>query len=312
MYPRRIVSELTEVFPAEIARVEQPPRSSINVIRGERPFAPRQVESWMLAQEARCAPVREYLSFLRGAREHFEGVATKMGYWNAKGSHSLGHDRWSVGWAGGASNLLSIASYLYALESYGIRGSLLECGVFKGSSTACLSWICRELGLMMYSADSFAGLPSGEGHYGTGDFTGSLEEVELNVAKCGYLDRVRFVPGWYADSLRNFAPEVMLLWMDVDLQQSVVDVMENVAGRLGKHAVIFSDGFTPECDLDGGRVRNTGGEPAGFHRFFSTRDVKYKAVPGGAHGLALIVPRCEPDETVLFSAESFEWLVAGL
>ena len=31
-YPRRIVSEFTEVFPAEIARVEQPPRSSINVI----------------------------------------------------------------------------------------------------------------------------------------------------------------------------------------------------------------------------------------------------------------------------------------
>jgi hypothetical protein len=287
-------------------------RSSVNVVRGPRPFSPGRIEDWMLANEGRVAAVGDYLNFLRRARAHFEKVARGMGYWNASASHRLGHDRWSVGWAAGSSNLLSIASYSYVLSSYGMTGCILECGVFKGSSTACLSWACNELGLTLYSADSFEGLPSSEGHYAAGDFSGSLDEVMRNVSEFGCIDRVRFISGRYSESLRHFPHEILLLWIDVDLQQSVVDVMQHVAGRLSKSAVIFSDGFAPQMDLDGEHVRNTGGEPAGFYRVFLDRSVTYKAVPGGARGLALIVPRCEEDETVLFSAESFEYLIERL
>ena len=76
----------------------------------------------MLAQEARCAPVREYLSFCGRART-LRGRRDEDGLLECQREPQLGHDRWSVGWAGGASNLLNFASYSYALESYGIRGA---------------------------------------------------------------------------------------------------------------------------------------------------------------------------------------------
>lgn len=75
-----------------------------------------------------------------------------MGYWNGQSSHGLGHDKWSVGWGG--DGLLPIASYLYALRSYGLSGNLLECGAFKGSSTACLSIACDLLQTRLFCADS--------------------------------------------------------------------------------------------------------------------------------------------------------------
>jgi predicted O-methyltransferase YrrM len=312
MYPKPIALEIARLFPDEMECFKDGKCSSVNVVRGPRPFSPGRIEDWMLANEGRVTAVGDYLNFLRRARAHFEKVARGMGYWNASASHRLGHDRWSVGWAAGSANLLSIASYSYVLSSYGITGCILECGVFKGSSTACLSWACNELGLTLYSADSFEGLPSCEGHYAAGDFRGSLDEVRHNVSEFGCIDRVRFISGRYSQSLRHFPHEILLLWIDVDLQQSVVDVMQHVARRLSKSAVIFSDGFATPTDFDGEQVRNTGGEPAGFYRVFSDQSVTYKAVPGGAHGLALIVPQCEEDETVLFSAESFEYLIGRL
>ena len=67
----------------------------------------------------------------------------------------------------------------------------------------------------MYSADSFAGTALGEGHYGTGT-SPVPSKKSSSMAKVRYLGScpVRRI---FADSLRNFAPEVMLLWMDVDL-----------------------------------------------------------------------------------------------
>jgi Macrocin-O-methyltransferase (TylF) len=254
--------------------------------------------------------VRAYLDFLRRARKQFDAVGEKMGCWNPAASHSLGHDRWSVGWAG--RNLLSIASCLYVLKSHGVPGCILECGVFKGSSTACLSWVCRELDLSLYAADSFAGLPSGEGHYGTGDFRGSLDEVRRNVNEHGYPEYVNFIQGWYAESLKAFKQDIALLWVDVDLQQSVLDVLNHVFLRLARNGVIFSDGFTEGVDFDGFRICRTGGEPAGFLRFFAANRINYKAVPGGAKGLALILPNCQEDEHVVFSAGSFQYLTDKL
>jgi hypothetical protein len=65
-------------------------------------------------------------------------------------------------------------------------------------------------------------------------------------------------------------------------------------------------------DFDGCKIRHTGGEPAGFLRFFETNRIQYQAVPGGAKGLALILPGCQDDERVLFDAASFHYLLGRL
>ena len=311
MYPRPIIEELAASRPELAAPFLDPARSSIHVtsrqLAGATDFA---VEDWILSRVDTSAEIKAYLTYLRRAKGQFDAVSQALGYWNQEASHSLGHDRWAVGWAG--ASLLSIAAYLYALRSYGVEGVVLECGVFKGSSTACLSLVCRELGYPLFAADSFEGLPSGEGHYGKGDFKGSRDEVCANVARLGAAEVVRYIQGWYSESLQGWQDKIALLWVDVDLQQSTLDVLNQVYPSLGPDAVIFSDGFTKDVDFDGDHIKQTGGEPAGFYRFFNDRGLNYKAKPGGAKGLALIVSQCAGNETILFAEEKFAYLTGRL
>ena len=310
MYPRQIVEELAASQPGLANPYLDPTRSSIHVTGRPAPDAGNfAVEDWMLAHESTSSAVAAYLGYLRRSRQRFDAVAQGLGYCNQDASHSLGHDRWSVGWGG--VSLLSTAAALYALRSYGVEGVVLECGVFKGSSTACISLVCEELGYPLYAADSFAGLPSKEDHYGKGDFKGSFDEVQANIQKFGAPQSVRYVEGWYAESLQNWREPIALLWIDVDLQRSTLDVLERVYPCLGPDSVIYSDGFIKGVDFDGDQVRWTGGEPAGFYHFFRG-GASYKAKPGGAKGLAMIVPRCRENETILFAEERFTYLVDHL
>jgi hypothetical protein len=326
MYPLDVTRDLQAAFPDEALRLAGE-RGRVNVSRTPWVTPPGVFEDWMIAQEPNKESVRAYLGYLRRARQHFDDVGKQMGYFNPAASHSLGHDKWSVGWAG--DNLLSMAAYLYILRTYNVTGCVLECGAFKGASTACLSWVCHELGLTLYSADSFEGLPSEEGHYSAGDFRGSIEEVTRNVNQCGRPECVHYIKGWYSQSLKNFNREILLLWVDVDLEQSTIDVLENVFRFVNTNGVIFSDGFTKDVDYEAYKIKLTGGEPAGFFRFFDAhrlnyrevnkflgilgaRQIGYQVVNGAAKGLALIVPNVRDGETVLFRAESFNHLVALL
>ena len=64
----------------------------------------------------------------------------------------------------------------------------------------------------VWVADSFQGLPrpdperwpveAGDEHWRMGQLAVSLEEVQANFARYGLLDeRVRFLPGWFKDTL---------------------------------------------------------------------------------------------------------------
>ena len=72
------------------------------------------VEDWIIGRGSGNPAISEYLVFLRAVKAKFERVKTEMGYWNPNASHSLQHDKWSVGWAG--EDLLPIANYLYVLK----------------------------------------------------------------------------------------------------------------------------------------------------------------------------------------------------
>lgn len=262
-----------------------------------------ELVEWMYRHEQAHGAIADWLDFLRRTRARFARVVEQMGQWNAASSHSLGHDKWSVGWGGDA--LLPHANALYALKSYGVNGRVLECGAFKGSSTACLSLVCAELGYQLDCADSFEGLPSEEGHYNKGDFLGTLDEVRDNVTRFGDINCVHFIEGWYADSLKNYQEPVALLWLDVDLQESTRDVLQNVFPRLTDGAVILSDGFSKGVDFIGKKVAQTGGEPAGFYKYFTENKVPYLACPGGSKGLAQIAVLPEVEGRSFLLPDSF-------
>src|SRR5262249_23616882 len=108
----------------------------------------------------------------------------------------------AVAVASSALEMFAISAHLATLVSYGLTGSLLELGCFKGFSTAILSEACFQLGLTLDVFDSFEGLPSSSsGYYRPGEFAGSLEEVTRNIAEFGRLAVTRFHRGLFAETL---------------------------------------------------------------------------------------------------------------
>jgi hypothetical protein len=151
--------------------------------------------------------------------------------------------------------IFTIAAHLVTLKAHDVEGAFLEFGCFKGFSTAILSDACHQLGVPMHVFDSFAGLPPSESaHYREGEFTGSLPEVQRNVAAYGRPQPVEYHKGFFSETLPGFTErQVMCLWMDVDLASSSADVV-TILPRLDRRGVLFSHECTPEL-FDAGTVR---------------------------------------------------------
>jgi len=116
-----------------------------------------------------------------------------------------------------------------------VAGVVVECGCYKGGSTANLSLICAAAGRRLVVFDSFRGLPEPrpedtrhtvlgqhEIHrYAEGYWSGSLVEVRKNVARCGELSVCEFRPGYFEETLRSFTVPVIFAFEDADLRESV-------------------------------------------------------------------------------------------
>ena len=135
------------------------------------------------------------------------------------------------------------------------RGTILECGSFRGYSTAMLATIAKECNLPFVCADSFQGLPQNcdgqidpvdGSEYKAGMYACDLETVKSNVALGAPGCPVEYLPGWFSESLVNWNKPISLLWMDVDLGSSVRDILNNVGKSLATGAVIFAHECWPE------------------------------------------------------------------
>jgi hypothetical protein len=279
-----------------------------NKTRGTLRPGDYSTEVWLATEGRRHRDdVRQYLEFLSEMHSRFAYIQQQMHYDNPDATHHAGHDRWTAGCSG--DYMVPIAAYLYYLHSRGVQGAVLECGVFKGASTCCLSWICKKLGLKLYAADSFEGLPATEGFYGKGDFKGSYAEVKSNLDRLSAGGQIELIKGWYADSLKGFNENLSVIWLDVDLKQSVLDALGHTFGRLLPNGIIFSDGLTEGVDFAQNRIKGACGEPGGLVEFFASRNISYKAMPGGPRGLGLLVPHCGDDETLLYEYDKLTTLV---
>jgi hypothetical protein len=176
--------------------------------------------------------------------------------------------------------MLCIARALYVLDSFDVDGAVLECGCFKGFSSCCLSWACDFLGRELIVADSFQGLPDVEHtFYDAGDFRGDFEGVSSTISALGRPECVRFVKGWFSESLSGVDDPLSLMWLDVDLYQSTLDVLGNVYGNLDPRGVIFSHEFADEFIDDQGLIKSAPGEDVAraFRTYFEGRGISYRA-----------------------------------
>ena len=141
-----------------------------------------------------------------------------------------------------------------------VSGNVVECGCYKGASTAALSILCSITGRKLYVCDSFQGLPEDDAvaqhnyphlgvrtRYKKGSFCGRLEEVKANVEVLGDVSCCEFVKGYFCDTLPTLNETFVLGFFDVDLATSMRDCIKNLWPRFSDNAVIFTD---DSCDIE--------------------------------------------------------------
>jgi predicted O-methyltransferase YrrM len=263
-------------------------------------------EEYMLTEGyGRSRAIRRYLHFIASTYSIFNEIYQYFPKLNANSTHK--DDVSAIGTAPGELIYHSIC--LYCLDSWGVPGDVMECGTYKGFSACCLSWVCNYLGRRLIVADSFAGLPenSTDPYYKKGDFCGQLDEVKANLADFGRIAQVDFIQGFYETSLRGFDRPLCLLWMDVDLYESAMDILSNAYPLLSPGGLLISHELFAERDFDdNGLLKPTIGPSKALNAFFAERGITYQAMPL-ENGSGLVAP-CQPGEKLLLSCAHVQFL----
>ena len=145
-----------------------------------------------------------------------------------------------------------------------VPGDLMETGVWRGGSAIFMRAALHayhDRSRLVWAADSFQGLPrpdperypadAGDTHWSAPNLAVSLEEVKANFDRYGLLDgRVRFVAGWFRDSLPNCLVErLSVLRLDGDMYESTFVALRSLYEKLsvGGYVIVDDYGAVPAC-----------------------------------------------------------------
>ena len=156
----------------------------------------------------------------------------------------------------GLKRLRNLRALYAELETDGIAGDLCETGVWRGGACIYMRALAEGSERKVFACDSFCGLPapvrpddidlSGEPFLAV-----TLEEVQENFHRYDWLDeRVRFVRGWFSESLAKAPIEKLaLLRLDGDMYDSTMDALEALYPKLepGGFLVVDDYGAIPQC-----------------------------------------------------------------
>ncbi len=162
----------------------------------------------------------------------------------------------------GRQRLENVHACLDAIRADGIPGDLIECGVWRGGTVVFMRGYLAAHELAerrVFVADSFAGLPKpaavDEGLDISSDVVPILAiertRVENLFRAYDLLDgRVRFLEGWFADTLAqaDFS-QLALLRLDGDLYSSTRDALVACYDRVvpGGFVIVDDYGAIPQC-----------------------------------------------------------------
>lgn len=145
-----------------------------------------------------------------------------------------------------------------------VPGDLIEAGVWRGGAAILMRAVLRACGggdRIVWVADSFQGLPqpnpkrypadAGGFPWGQKRMAVPLETVRGNFERYGLLDdRVRFLPGWFRDTLPSAPIErLAILRVDGDLYESTMDALRSLYGKVsaGGYIIVDDYGAMPSC-----------------------------------------------------------------
>ncbi len=159
----------------------------------------------------------------------------------------------------GMERLTSLQQCVETVLAEDIPGDLVECGVWRGGACILMRAVLAAYGdetRSVWLADSFAGLPrpdaatykADKGQRGdlfAGILAVSETEVRENFRRYGLLDdQVRFLPGWFKDTLHG-APidRIAVLRLDGDLYESTIQALEALYPRLSPGGFCIIDDY---------------------------------------------------------------------
>jgi O-methyltransferase len=146
----------------------------------------------------------------------------------------------------------------------GVPGDLIEAGVWRGGATILMRAVLQAYGVTdrtVWVADSFEGVPlpdserapadTGDRHHTQPALAVCLEEVRRNFRAYGLLDdQVRFLPGWFRDTLPAVrGHQWAIVRLDGDLYESTMDGLVNLYPSLapGGYLIVDDWGAVPPC-----------------------------------------------------------------
>lgn len=144
-----------------------------------------------------------------------------------------------------------------------VPGDLIETGAWRGGMTILMRAALEAYGRAddanrcVWVADSFAGLPDADPAIDLRDaiwnhmmravdsLASDLDSVRASFAKVGLLDaRVRFLPGWFADTLPGAPIEwLALMRLDGDWYESTRDALDALYPRLSAGGYVIVDDY---------------------------------------------------------------------
>ena len=156
----------------------------------------------------------------------------------------------------GRKRLLNASRLVQDVVTRGVPGDVLEAGVWRGGCSIVMrASLGRVTDRYMWVCDSFRGLPPSSDPHDSVDFSGipelavGLDVVMGNFDRFGWLDdRVRFVQGWFKDTLPSLDVELAVLRLDGDLFTSTTDILEGLYDKVTPGGyVIVDDYYALDC-----------------------------------------------------------------
>lgn len=160
--------------------------------------------------------------------------------------------------------LVDLANLVHIILDQNIPGDFVECGVWRGGGGLLMADLLRQAGSRdrrVWLCDSFQGMPPAGAIDGpaaiaeAGDPLSplhvnnsrvALEDVRRTVAEFGLTDYMRFVPGWFEETLpvqRDRIGPIAILRIDCDWYASVRACLDNLYDQVVDGGFVVLDDY---------------------------------------------------------------------
>ncbi|MGV9800275.1 TylF/MycF/NovP-related O-methyltransferase [Mycobacterium sp. NPDC003449] len=159
----------------------------------------------------------------------------------------------------GMTRLTSLQRCVETVIADDVPGDLVECGVWRGGASILMRAVLAaysDESRNVWLCDSFEGVPPPDAakykadkgdrlHLAAPILAVTEKDVKANFSRYGLLDdRVRFLPGWFKDTLKGAPIErISVLRLDGDLYESTIQGLEGLYDRLSPGGFCIIDDY---------------------------------------------------------------------